>query len=209
MSYMFDSFHNIPYCYIPDNMHLPPRPPEVKKLTDTNLDIILDKRGRKKGYSWNYGETVAIPLTVNIPIVIEHDAYYTIEAGKAPETTTVGHIGQKFYNLKDVKSYFMVSYVPAENSYIWVQDKQFSYPENGTVLVTVEPDMQGKYILAEFLNFRGEQMFEQVYEEVNNAEFVIDIDQSLELQRGIYELTTYVGSEDYKQLTERYEIVIR
>lgn len=218
MSQMFESFNHIPFGYIPDNMHKPPKMPGHKELVLDNLDAILDKEGKKKGYSWNYGETVSIPITVNIPVRVETDAYLTDEIGVKPDITTQGYVGQKFYNLRDVKSYVMRSYVPANQSYMWMEEPRFTFPEAGPKLVMITPDMTDKYILCEFMNFRGEQMFEQSYQEVNECNFVIDHDLSLALLRGIYELNIYVGDNydeyttdgtEMKKLTKRYEIVIR
>lgn len=221
MSYMFNSFYNIPRCYIPDNMHPRCRPSGLKRLTGKNLDAILDSKGKFKGYSWNYGETVEIPLTVNFPITIENDAIYTYDPSEVPGHLTPGKIGQKFYNLASVESYFLKSYVPSEKWFIWEKEPVFTYPENGHMIIDVKPDMKGKYILAEFLNFRGEQMFECVFDEVNSASIDIDIPKSLAIPRGIYSLTVYVGTslpedeeeykkvKQYKHKSEEYEIVVR
>lgn len=222
MSQMFDSFYNIPYCYIPDNMH--PRiciPPKNLSMINTNLDAILDSKGRFKGYSWNYGETVSIPLTVNFPITIETDAIYTYEKDKAPDHFTSGKVGQKFYNLSSVESYVLKSYIASEKWFMWEKEPAFTYPEDGKMIIEVKPDMAGKYILAEFLNFRGEQVFEQVFSEVNSAKLDIDIESSLGIPRGIYSLAIYVGTtlpedeeeykkvKQYKHKSEEYEIVVR
>lgn len=221
MSYMFNSFYNIPCCYIPDNMHPKCKPAGVRKLTNTNLDVILDKKGKFKGYSWNYGETVSIPLTVNFPIRIETDAQYTYDPDFIPGHDTQGKIGQKFYNLASVKSYFLKSYLPTEKWFMWEEESLFTYPEDGHMLVDVKPDMKGRYILAEFLNFRGEQIFEEVYYGVNSAELEINIPGSLQIPRGIYSLAIYVGTtlpedeeeykkvKQYKHKSEEYEIVVR
>ena len=98
MSNMFNGFYSEPPCYIPDNMHKMPDPPKLISLENNNLDAILDKNGNKKGYSWNYGETVSIPLSVEQPVRVESDAYYSYELGEEPSIKTPGKIGQKFYN---------------------------------------------------------------------------------------------------------------
>lgn len=79
--------------------------------------------------------------------------------------------------------------------------------------------MANKYILAELINFRGEQIFERLYEEKNEVEWTLSQDESLDLPRGIYDLYIYVGTtynedgtareNEYKKLTARYEIVVR
>ena len=218
MSDMFRGFYLEHPGYIPDNMHKRPLPPKNVSLNNDNLDIILDKHGHKKGYSWNYGETVSIPISVKVPVRIELDAYCTEEPGEKPTVKTVGRPGQKFYNLKDVKSWVMTSYVPDDKSFIWSEEPKFTFPENGAKLVYVCPDMTGKYILAEFINFRGEQIFERIYNEVEETTWDLNQLQSLAIQRGIYDLYIYVADlrdeEDtstgvYKKLTKRYEIVVR
>jgi len=208
---MFKGFYAEPVSYVPDNMHKKPEPPKTISLVKDNLDIILGKDKKKKGYSWNYGETVSIPISVDVPIKIEPNAICSVEVGEEPGFNTPGIIGQRYYNLVDVRSWTLTSFVPFSKSFIWTEDKRFTFPENGSRGVMVRPNMKDKYILVEFLNFRGEEMFERVYEEVNSVDFVIDIEKSLEIQRGIYELTIYVGSEEqnYKKLTKRYEIVVR
>lgn len=211
MSEMFRGFYAEPPTYIPDNMHKKPLPPRSSSLVKDNLDIILDKEGKKKGYSWNYGETVSIPISVRLPVRIEWDAYYTDSHGKEPGITTAGNIGQKFYNLKDVRSWILTSYVPDNNSYIWTEEPRFTFPENGAQFVEICPDMRDKYILVEFINFRGEQMFERVYYGSDEIHWTLNIEQSLEIPRGIYDMYIYVGDEEnqYKKLTKRYEIVVR
>ena len=216
---MFNSFYSEAPGYIPDNMHKKPvPPPPTTSLINHNLDIILDKHGKKKGYSWNYGETVSLPISVDLPITIEMDAYYTSELGERPTIYTAGTLGQRFYNLVDVKSWTMNSYVPSDRAYNWVEDKVFTFPNNAPKLVYIHPDMKDKYILCEFLNFRGEQIFEKVYKEQNSVSWKIDQELSLKIPRGIYTLMIYVadehrpellGREEYKKLTKRYEIVVR
>lgn len=218
MSDMFRGFYAEPPGYIPDNMHKKPIPPKSVSLVSDNLDIILDKNGNKKGYSWNYGETVSIPISVDIPVRIEFNAYYTYEVGEEPTLNTVGVPGQKFYNLTDVRSWVLTSYVPDTRSYIWTEEPRFTFPENGPKKVYVHPDMTGKYILTEFINFRGEQIAERVFDEVNEIQWTVDQPQSLAIPRGIYDLYIYVADAhrpdlvdrtEYKKLTKRYEIVVR
>lgn len=211
MSDMFRGFYAEPPTYIPDNMHKKPLPAKSASLVKDNLDVILDKHGKKKGYSWNYGETVSIPISVTQPVRIELDAYCINSHGKEPGITTPGRLGQKYYNLKDVRSWVLTSYVPDTGSYIWTEEPRFTFPENGPKLVYVEPDMRGKYILVEFVNFRGEQMFEDVFFNSDEMHWTLGTEESLKLHRGIYDMYIYVGDEEaqYKKLTKRYEIVIR
>lgn len=219
MSDMFRGFYAQPPGYIPDNMHRKPLPPKTISLVSDNLDIILDKNGNKKGYSWNYGETVSIPISVDIPVRVEANAYYTYEIGEEPKFDTVGFPGQKFYNLADVRSWVFTSYVPDTKSFIWTEEPRFTFPENGIKKVYIHPNMANKYILAELINFRGEQIFERLYEEKNEAQWTLSQEESLALPRGIYDLYIYVGTtynedgtareNEYKKLTKRYEIVVR
>lgn len=219
MSDMFKGFYMEPPWYIPDNMHKKPIPAKTISLVDNNLDVILDKNGNKKGYSWNYGETVSIPISVDIPIRIELNAYYTYEVGEQPTFSTVGVLGQKFYNLSDVKSWVLTSYVPDNKSFIWTEEPRLTFPENGAKKVYVRPNMTNKYILVELIDFRGEQIFERLFEEKNQVEWTLSQDESLNLHRGIYDLYIYVGTtynedgtardNEYKKLTHRYEIVVR
>ena len=218
MSEMFNGFYSEPPNYIPDNMHKFGPPPKQVSLVGDNLDLILDKDGRMKGYSWNYGETVSIPISVDVPVRIEIDAYHTSVQGEEPTLSTVGYIGQKFYNLVDVRSWRLNSYVPDTKSYIWLEDRRFTFPENGGELVYVRPDMKDKYILVELISFRGEQVFERVYCDLNKVDWTLDRQESLDLPRGIYDLYIYVGDvpkpelldrKESKKLTKRYEIVVR
>ncbi len=211
MSDMFRGFYTEPPTYIPDNMHERRKLPKTVSLIGDSLDVILDKHGHKKGYSWNYGETVSIPISIRQQVRVEMDAYCFSLHGKEPDINTVGRIGQKFYNLKDVRSWIMTSYVPDTRSYIWTEEPKFTFPENGEKLVEVCPDMRGKYILVELIDFRGEQIFERVFFDADTIHWTLNIEESLALQRGIYDMYIYVGDEEaqYKKLTKRYEIVIR
>lgn len=208
---MFKGFYAEPLDYIPDNMHKKPPLPKTAQIVSDSLDVIYDKYGRMKGYSWNYGETVTIPISVDLPIRIEADAYFSTIPHEEPKLTTAGHLGQKFYNLIDAVSWKLTSYVPDNKSFIWTKEPRLTFPENGARLVYLTPDMTDRYILVEFINFRGEQMFERIEEGKNHYDWSLNIDESLALLRGIYEMNIYVGDvkNQYKKLTKRYEIVIR
>ena len=185
---MFNGFYSEPINYIPDNMHEKPVPPKQVSLVSDNLDVIFDKYGNKKGYSWNYGETVKIHISLKVPVRVEIDSYKSRVHNEEPTIHTLGHIGQKFYNLVDVRSWILASYVPDNRSYIWIEEPRFTFWENGPELVYVDPDMTDKYILIEFLNFRGEQIFEDLYKESSEYDWEIGVERSLTIQRGIYEM---------------------
>ena len=192
---MFDKFDNTPEDYIPDNIHPPiPRYEEVFEID--NLDVLCHNK-----YSWDYGETLSIPVTNSFIIKVEDSSIIYDVAGVAPSQLTSGDIGTRAYNIVDVKSWRCVNISEGTEElptlYEWQQDAKFTVPSGGTTEIVVNPSMVDKYLEAKIYNFRMEEMFTTRFEGVNSAHLEIDKELSSMLLPGIYYLRIYiVGYQD-------------
>ena len=208
---MFKSFEHQPVWYIPDNMHELPKNPVSLSLNNNNLDFILDNNDPTKirGYSWNFGETCEIPISVNKQIFVNSDSYITDIINDHPTEHTEGHYLQKFYNTVDVRSWTMVDFEPTCDKYTWQEDEMLTFMNDGDMLINITPKMFGRKIVAKFLNFRKELLLKFVYEDVNDTEVIIDKETSSKLLRGVYTLEIYIEDEYRNSLVNRYEIIVR
>ena len=111
---MFDSYDNLSEDYIPNNMF--PLPPAVSlTVNDTNILVKRDHCGGQIiGFSWNYGDTVSIPLSLNLNIAVyPNDIVYSKDKTMSPNSHyTIAEIGDRFYNTLSLKSWRLDSIIP-------------------------------------------------------------------------------------------------
>ena len=205
---MFATFDRQPCWYFPDNMHEPEPIPKNISMNNNSLDLIV-KNHKICGYSWDYLNTVIIPISVNTLLLVDQDAYVSDIIGDAPTIDTPGRLNHKFYNTVDVKSWTCVDFDPDKEHYIWVQDSLLSFLTGGEKEINITPNMFGRKIVCVFKNFRYEEIKTFTYEDVNDADIVIDIDFSKQLLKGIYYLEVYIEDKTEKTLTNKYEIIVR
>ena len=120
---MFDSYDNLPEGYIPNNMF--PIPPVIA-LTADNNNLITKRncRGQVYGYEWSYGDTVSIPISLNLKIYVYPNDLICKEQGQEPSSSyDVAKIGDRFYNTIDMKSWRLDSIIP--DNLVTCDGKQF------------------------------------------------------------------------------------
>ena len=94
---MFDSYSNLSDIYVPDN---------TTKRQNTfvyftgNKDINREYNIKREfiGYSWSYGDTVLLNLSMEKKIMVEEDAIVYDEYEQFPDSSTIGIKGQRAYN---------------------------------------------------------------------------------------------------------------
>lgn len=187
---IFEKFDNTPEDYIPDNIHPPVcRYEEVFEID--NLDVLCHNK-----YSWDYGETLSIPVTNSFIIKVDEDSIIYDVSGIGPTETTAGEIGTRAYNILDVTSWSCRNIIEGtgdlDTLYEWQQDARFTVPSGGTKEVVVTPSMVNKYLEVKIYNFRMEEIFTTRFEGVNSAHLIVDKELSSTLLPGIYYLRIYI-----------------
>lgn len=163
------------------------------------------------GFQWKAGNSVSIKIDYRYPIGVPEQSIISYTKGEHPTLDTHGDfIGQRFYNLVDVKSWELVSYLPNDDDYLWNEDKNLVYQVNSDCKFDVEPDMEGKQVRVTLCNFRREVIKEDVFEGQNQFYWTLSPEQSKDIKQGIYYLYTYTETSDGAQQTldRVYEIHI-
>ena len=139
------------------------------------------------GYFWRQGETLNLEFLIDGEITVEQDAIIVDVHGNRPTVHTVGHVGQKFYNIAEMTSWTCTSIVD-NNRYAWTLDNEFTYPESGVQHVYLSADQYLKDKDAEITiyNFRMEPVYTAVLPAKTVVVLPIDRDLSKKLVRGIY-----------------------
>ena len=197
---MFLNYQNIANNYIPNNL--------VKAYTQpksyTKLDPVdaskpyesYDVKGNLVGYFWNYRDVLNLEFNLDGEITVETDAIIYDTYGKCPDTCTQARVGQRCYNIVDLKSWTCVSIV--DNIYNWVQDTEFIYPERAdrSVYISASDYLKDKQIYITLYNFRYEPVVTRSFEGKDKVIFEIDATLSEELVKGIYYCSVTVKSEE-------------
>ena len=197
---MFLNYQNIANNYIPNNL--------VKAYTKpksyTKLDPVdaskpyesYDVKGNLVGYFWNYRDILNLEFNLDGEITVETDAIIYDTYGKCPDTYTEGRIGQRCYNIVNMKSWTCVSIV--DNNFNWVQDAEFIYPERAdrSVYVSASDYLKDKEIDITLYNFRYEPVITRTFEGKDKVVFEIDATLSEKLVKGIYYCSVNVKSAD-------------
>ena len=204
---MFDKYDNLNPEYIPDNSS----PKDIEDYISINKVLprtLNDVRGRFIGYSWNYGEFFKFKISVDNMITIKEDSLVYDKTEEKPNESTVGkYEGQKAYNTVDGKSWTYVG--KTDMLYIWVEDKELSYPIDGDTSIIIHRDMKDSYVLVEIFNFRWEPIYSQ-QSEIGESTIFIDVNEELsnKLQTGIYYCTVKICSEESCLLKDKFMISI-
>lgn len=182
---IFDNYYVINESDYPDNIHF--KAPVVE--INTNYDTVtkeFDIRGRLIGFKWDYGTAISINFTINKYIYVAEDAILYTDTGVYPTVDTEGYVGQKCYNLTDIRSWTCTDIVNYESDfntyveYVWTMDDDVVSYSDDTKLVMLSPDMTGKSLKISFTNWMGDPVYEKSYEGTPIAAFVMDKTQSAE-----------------------------
>ena len=219
---LFDNFEHMPPWYVPNNM-FPPVPQILKELCDKTVHPVF-KDGRHIGYWWNWGDIVQIPINNSITISLPAGAIVVYDIDTPDENTVGDFIGQKYYNLTQMRSWTLDNILNNEEldidgdsscSYVWVEDEKFTYPEPGVDTITVSSDLCCcNQIVAQLFNFRKEMIKSWVFNEGNHFDITLTPEESLQIPPGIYYLNVHIETNleeatTYLKLTNTYEIQVR
>jgi hypothetical protein len=97
-------------------------------------------------------------------------------------------------------------------SYVWVEDKHFTYPEPGADMITISSELCCcDQIVVQLFNFRKEMLMSWVFNEGAHNMVHISPEESLKLHPGIYYLNVHIETNmeeatTYLKLTNTYEI---
>ena len=204
---MFDNYTNLNPDYIPNNTF---DNEDIKYICDK--DILPHKLYNVKknftGYQWNNTDRFNWTISVDKNIRVAKDAIIYEKSGEAPDIRTVGtRLGQHAYNIQDAKSWTFCG--RTETIYMWVEDDYIIYPVNGTKHITINTNMEDKYIKVTIFNFRWESIFESIGN-IGESELSIDINDSVAniLTPGVYYVTVEICGDTESKLDNKYMIAI-
>lgn len=199
---MFSNYQNIVPSYTPNNIVCS----TIVGKSYTKLDPVkaskpyeeYNSKGELIGYSWRYGETLNLEFNIEGEITIESDAIILYVTGQTPDSIQ-SKIGQRAYNVADLKSWTCTSI--KDGSYIWVEDKDFTYDENSTKSVYLIADdyLKDKTIEFTIYNFRMEPLYTNKTAGCSKVIFTIGKDLSTKLVKGIYYCSLVVFNDAMKQ----------
>lgn len=212
MSDMFKKYFNIDPNYIPNNMDFKKHQRERSYNRD-NLIAIIDRFNQIWGYTWSWKDTVSIPITINKIVNVPDDSIIVNESGIIPTNLTEGKIGQKFYNVVDIKSWTCKDIDVDDDTHVsyygWIEDDYLKYVDHSNTEITIEPDISGKKLTAEILNFRKEIVYSKEFddgESFNNLD--IDLELSNKLVPGIYFVRVRLVSDTTSSFVDEYKVFI-
>lgn len=202
---MFDSYDNLKPDYVPDNSS-PNQSTTYIELQDKLPRPLFDIKKRFTGYSWNHGDIFKWSLSVNRTIRINEDAIVYNTAGEYPEIETEGYAGQQAYNTVDCKSWTCIGEL--QDMYVWIQDEEVTYPDNGDRELQLTPDMESKSIQFDIYNFRWEPITS--FSSQGSASIEISVDKELneKLKPGVYYSTLKITGEESVELKNKYMLVV-
>lgn len=200
MSNMFLNYHNIADNYVPNNL-INAFPYKIKDSKLVPLECSkpyeeYNTKGELSGFFWRYGETLNLEFNIDGEITIESNALVFKAAGQIPTFMTQGEVGQRAYNIIDLKSWTCTSITAGQ--YYWTQDDEFTYPleSDRSVYLSASDYLKDKTVEVALYNFRMEPLCKKVYAATPTIIFTIDKDLSSQLVKGIYYCSVTVFNED-------------
>lgn len=201
---MFLNYQNLADNYIPNNLiNTYPHNISNSKLNPVDASKPYEEynaKGELSGYFWRYGETLNLEFQLDGEITIESDAILLKSAGQTPTEKTIGKIGQRVYNIIDLRSWTCIAIT--DENYTWQEDKEFTYPLNSdkSVYVSAEDYLSDKQVEVTIYNFRMEPVVQKIYSGSSTIVFHIDNKLSKLLQKGIYYCKVTVFNSDVSQV---------
>lgn len=212
MSSMFSKYFDIDPDYVPNNMDCK-KPQKERSYNEDSLIAIIDRFNHIWGFTWSWKDTVSIPITVNKNLNVPDDSIIVNTPYEVPTYQTEGKVGQKYYNVPDIRSWTCksveVEYPTQLKAYTWIEDDYLKYIDHSNTEITIEPNIAGKHLEAEILNFRKEIIYSQVFDDGDNFSYMdIGLDLSNKLVPGIYFIRVRLVGEDYSSFVDEYKIFI-
>lgn len=211
---MFLNYQDIANNYVPNNIinefDTPRSYTKLNPMEKSKPYELYNAKNELEGYFWNQGDSLNLEFNIDGEITVESDAIILYAFGQTPFSTK-GKIGQRAYNIADLRSWTCVG---VSTSCVWVQDSEFTYPENGlkSIYLSAEDYLKNKNIVVRLYNFRFEQIHEKTFSGEPKIIFTITKELSETLKKGIYycSLTcvsdetcqTIFGPEDCKLLVK-------
>ena len=199
---MFLNYHSISDNYTPNNLIKAfPCTMSSSKLLATDISKPYEEynvNGELEGYFWRYGDTLNLDFTIDGEITVESDAIILSSANEEPDENTVGHIGQKCYNICDFVSWTCVAF--SNSKYIWSKDSAFTYPNtDNTIYVSAKDYLEGKSAKITLYNFRMEPIY--IYNVKASSNIIMPITKELseKMVKGIYYCSLEISSLDMQQ----------
>lgn len=204
---MFDSYSNLSDIYVPDNTTN--RQNTFIVFNDSAVKKEYNVKGDFIGYSWNYGDTVSLNISMSKKVMVEEDAIIYEESGEYPDSSTIGIKGQRAYNIKDIKSWTCETL--DQTVYNWVEDIVFKYPEFGTkeiTLSTFDNDNLRK-VLFEIKNFRKEIVYssEMLFTDTLNIDITKEVAELL--LKGTYGFYFTLLDENSSNMFMMFNVIIK
>lgn len=187
---MFLNYHNIADNYVPNNLinAFPTKiaPSKLNPIEASKPYEEYNTKGELTGYFWRYGETLNLEFNIDGEITIDSDALVFKNHGVVPTENTIGKVGQRAYNILDLKSFTCKGYYSGK--YVWIEDPEFTYPSNTdrSVYVSAEDYLKDKSAKITIYNFRMEPVCERITSASPIVIFEIDRELSNTLVKGIY-----------------------
>lgn len=187
---MFLNYQDIANNYIPNNLISEFNTPKSYTKLDSNLASkpyeCYNAKGELEGYFWMYGNTLNLEFNIDGEITVETDAVLYRSAGLCPKENTVGKIGQRIYNIVDIRSWTCKAF--EDNSFVWEEDTEFIYPAgtDRSVYVSAEDYLKDKQLIFRIYNFRMEEIHRKNFDGKSKIIIPIDPELSRQLVRGIY-----------------------
>lgn len=198
---MFDNYDNLSRFYVPNNISVNPAK-EYNTINQTIPKKLYDIKNRFIGYSWDYGDTFDLILSVNNRIPVRRDSIIFSEHNITPTTDTAGYKGLQAYNTIDNKSWTCVGTV--NGLYVWVEDDEVTYAIDGTTVIEMQRDVTDKVIEVEIYNFRWELV--KTFTEEGSSTIACRIDDTL--QSGLYYCTVKLLGENKSELVNKFTLSI-
>lgn len=207
MQSMFDSYDNLQKNYIPDNHKPKPSDCPIAPCRPKFPYEEYNAEGELVGYFWNYGDTITLQFNIDGFITVEDDAVIYSIANQEPTEHTPGKIGDRIYNIIDLKSWTcvgiedrLVSEHEVIESYIWVEDAEFTYPNSSlrNIYISADEYLKDKTAQVRLYNFRMEEIYVNTYEARNPV--IVDINKELsdKMVKGVYYCSLTIYDKDNK-----------
>ena len=200
---MFTKYQDIAN-YIPNNLVCSfPINKSYSKLEPTKAGKPYEEynaKGELIGYSWYHGETVNLEFNIDGEIVVEAGSLKYYAHGELPSSKTVGVVGQKAYNVIELRTWICTSADIVNNEYSWTEIP-FEHDLaqcSESIYVSASDYLSDKQLELKLLNFRLEPIYSQVFSGTSKLVFTVDKELAAKLRKGIYYCSLAVVTDTIK-----------
>ena len=196
---MFKNYDNISKYYTPNNLNnLHKEPLSYKALDPVGGDkpfTEYNAKGELIGYTWYYGNTLNLEFNIDGEIIVEDGSIIYSQINQAPGKSTRGKIGQRCYNVKDLRSW-TCTYI-YQGTFTWTEDPEFTYPEVGQSIYLDATDyLKGKDIVVNIYDWRYRNIYSKTFNDITKIILPIDVELSKQLVKGVYYIELLVKTPE-------------